>query len=127
LELAPALPEVSGDPVQLQQVIINLAVNGTDAMAAVDDGPRDLTIRSRQESLREILVEVQDSGTGIDPGDEERIFDAFFTTKRDGMGMGLSICRSIIEGHGGRLWASRNPERGATFHFTLPVHQRAEP
>ena len=122
LEIPPALPQVSGDPVQLQQVVINLAVNGIDAMADIGDRQRELMVRARQEGV-EIIVEVKNSGTGINPGDEERVFDTFFTTKFDGMGMGLSICRSIIEGHGGRLWASRNAGPGATFNFALPMHQ----
>jgi signal transduction histidine kinase len=120
LELAARLPPVLGDRVQLQQVIMNLVINGLQAMAAVTDRPRDLTIRSQRRD-NESVVEVRDSGVGIDPADMGRLFGAFFTTKGDGMGMGLSICRSIIEAHGGRIWASHNDGSGATFQFTVPL------
>jgi signal transduction histidine kinase len=120
LELAPGVPPVLGDRVQLQQVIMNLVINGLQAMAAVTDRPRDLTIRSQRRD-NEAVVEVRDSGVGIDPADMGRLFGAFFTTKGDGMGMGLSICRSIIEAHGGRIWASHNDGAGATFQFTVPL------
>jgi len=120
LEHAPGLPPVPGDRVQLQQVVMNLVVNGLQAMAAVDDRPRDLTIRALRRG-NEAVVEVRDSGSGIDPVNMGRLFGAFFTTKDDGMGMGLSICRSIIEAHGGRIWASHNDGHGATFQFTLPL------
>jgi PAS domain S-box-containing protein len=123
-ELADALPPVLGDRIQLQQVIINLIMNGMDAMASVADRPRELVIRSEQHESDQVLVAVQDSGIGIDPMDTDRLFDAFFTTKPDGMGMGLPICRSIIEAHGGRLWASGNAGAGATFQFSLPLQQR---
>jgi PAS domain S-box-containing protein len=122
LELASGLPLVLGDRIQLQQVIINLVMNGMEAMAPVSDRPRELEIRSRREADA-VLVAVQDSGVGIDPEHVERLFDAFFTTKPSGMGMGLSICRSIIEAHGGKLRASRNIGAGATFEFTLPAYQ----
>jgi signal transduction histidine kinase len=121
LELARALPPVVGDRVQLKQVIMNLLINGIQAMATVDDRPRELLIRSKHHGADRVLLEVQDSGVGIDENSMHRLFNAFFTTKPDGMGMGLSICRSIIESHGGRIWASRNSGPGATFHFTLPV------
>jgi PAS domain S-box-containing protein len=121
LELASALPPVLGDRVQLQQVIINLAMNGIEAMAAITGGPRELVIRSRRHEDEQVLIEVQDAGVGIDPENVDRLFNAFFTTKSDGMGMGLSICRSIIEAHGGRISASRNAGAGATFQFTLPL------
>jgi PAS domain S-box-containing protein len=127
LELAPALPAVLGDRVQLQQVILNLVINGMDAMAAVVDRPRELVIRSRRHEAEQVLVEVQDAGVGIDPDAEDRLFDTFFTTKPDGMGMGLSICRSIVEGHGGRIWAARNSGSGATFRFSLPAPQEIAP
>jgi signal transduction histidine kinase len=120
-ELARALPPVLGDRVQLKQVIMNLLINGIQAMAPVDDRPRELLIRSKHHGADRVLLEVQDSGIGIDENSMHRLFSAFFTTKPDGMGMGLSICRSIIESHGGRIWASRNSGPGATFHFTLPV------
>jgi PAS domain S-box-containing protein len=121
LALASSLPPALGDRVQLQQVIINLVMNGVEAMAIVDDRPRELVIRSEGHDGDRVLVAVQDAGVGIDPRHVDRLFSAFFTTKPGGMGMGLSISRSIIEGHGGRLWATSNPKHGATFHFTLPV------
>lgn len=122
LDLAFALPPVFGDRVQLQQVILNLLINGIQAMAPVNDRPRELLIRSRVHS-EEVLVEVQDSGVGIDPEHVGQLFNAFFTTKADGMGMGLSICRSIIEAHGGRICASRNDSSGTTFQFALPARR----
>jgi signal transduction histidine kinase len=115
---------LSGDRIQLQQVILNLVSNSIDAMAAVT--PRNLVIRSILDGADRVRIDVEDSGCGIDAEDAERVFDAFFTTKPSGMGMGLSVCRSIIENHGGRLWASRNSDRGTTFHFTLPVRQTVE-
>jgi PAS domain S-box-containing protein len=121
LELRPGLPAILGDWVQLQQVIINLIFNGIQAMAAVDDRSRELVIRSYRDDGGQVLVSVQDSGIGIDPRNANRLFDAFFTTKPDGMGMGLAICRTIIEAHGGRLWASSNGGPGATFQFSLPA------
>ena len=111
-----------GDRVQLQQVIINFLINGIQAMAAVDERPRELLIRSQRDADDQALVAVQDFGIGIDPENADRLFDAFFTTKPNGMGLGLSICRSIIEAHGGRLWASRNVGPGTTFQFTLPPY-----
>jgi PAS domain S-box-containing protein len=117
-DLSPALPSVLGDRVQLQQVVINLMMNGMEAMASVADRPRDLLIRSCRDS-DQILVAVQDSGLGIDPDKIDRLFSSFYTTKPGGLGMGLSICRSIIQAHGGKLWASQNAGPGATFHFTL--------
>jgi signal transduction histidine kinase len=98
-------------------------MNGMEAMAPVTDRPRELKIRSQRETDDAVLVAVQDSGVGIDPERVDRLFNAFFTTKPSGMGMGLSICRSIIEAHGGKLWASRNVGTGATFQFTLPAYQ----
>ena len=118
-ELAAALPRVLGDPVQLQQVVLNLLMNGLDAMHAVVDRPRELVIRTQREASDGVRVAVQDSGSGIDPQLADRIFEAFYTTKRSGMGMGLSISRSIVEQHGGRLWAVPNDGPGTTFHFTL--------
>jgi PAS domain S-box-containing protein len=129
LELAPDLPPVLGDRVELQQVIINLMINGMQAMEAVVDRPRSLVVRSDVHGAQEILVLVQDSGTGIAPDDMKRLFKTFFTTKPNGMGMGLSICRSIIEAHGGRVWASSNAGPGTSFQFTLPLNaeMRHEP
>jgi PAS domain S-box-containing protein len=122
LELASGLPTVFGDRVQLQQVIINLVMNGIEAMAGLTDA-RKLLIRSHQHESDQVVVAVKDVGVGIDPQAANRLFNAFFTTKPNGMGMGLSICRSIIEAHEGRLWASPNSGPGTTFQFTL----RADP
>jgi C4-dicarboxylate-specific signal transduction histidine kinase len=121
LDLASSLLSVFGDRVQLQQVVLNLLVNSIQAMALVDDRPRELLIRSRAYNSEHVLVEVRDSGVGVDPEHAGRLFNAFFTTKADGMGMGLSICRSIIEAHGGRIWASPNAGPGTIFQFTLPA------
>jgi signal transduction histidine kinase len=104
---------------------LNMMMNGIEAMASVTDRPRELVIRSRQHDADHVLVAVQDSGTGIDPDNMDRLFNAFFTTKSDGMGMGLSICRSIIEGHGGEMWVSPNDGPGATFSFTVQSQQEA--
>jgi C4-dicarboxylate-specific signal transduction histidine kinase len=122
-ELAADLAATVGDRVQLRQVIVNLILNGIEAMSAVNDRPRLLVIRSEKRKPDEVLVAVQDSGVGIAPKDQKRIFDAFFTTKDQGMGMGLSISQSIIEAHGGRLWATNNDDFGATFQFTLPAER----
>ena len=122
MELAPTLPTILGDRVQLQQVIINLVMNGFEAMQSITDRPRELVIQSRQDETQQVLVGVTDSGVGISVEDVDRLFNPFFTTKSSGMGMGLSICRSIMEAHGGRLWATANIPHGATFQFTLPVN-----
>jgi PAS domain S-box-containing protein len=122
MELAPTLPMILADRVQLQQVIINVVMNGIEAMQSVTDRPRELVIRSRQDGTQQVLVSVTDCGVGISAENADRLFNAFFTTKSSGMGMGLSICRSIIEAHGGRLWATANVPHGATFQFTLPVN-----
>jgi len=119
LDLAADLPPVLGDRVQLQQVILNLVMNGIEAMESAQGGPRELLISSRQHESDKALVAVRDSGVGIDGRDLERIFDAFYTTKPQGMGMGLAISRSIVDDHGGQLWAAPNDGPGATFQFTL--------
>ncbi|HYS10589.1 MAG TPA: PAS domain S-box protein, partial [Myxococcales bacterium] len=124
-ELAPALPPIEGDRVQLQQVILNLLMNGIEASQGVKDRPRDLIIRSQACAADSVLVAVQDAGVGLDEGQMSRLFDAFFTTKPGGMGMGLSISRSIVEAHRGRLWASRNAGPGATFQFVIPAIERS--
>jgi signal transduction histidine kinase len=121
-ELAPAVPMILADRVQLQQVIINLVMNGIEAMQSITDRPRELVIRSLQDEPQQVLVSVTDGGVGIAAEDADRLFNAFFTTKSGGMGMGLSICRSIMEAHGGRLWATANVPHGATFQFTLPAN-----
>jgi PAS domain S-box-containing protein len=122
-EFALALPTILGDRVQLQQVIINLVMNGIEAMQSVTDRPRELVIRSRQHETQQVLVSVTDCGVGISAENADQLFNAFFTTKSSGMGMGLSICRSIIEAHGGRMSASGNKGPGATFQFVLPLHR----
>ena len=108
-----------GDRVQLQQVVLNLLLNGLDAMHDVVDRPRELVIRTEREATDHVRVAVRDSGSGIDPQLATRLFDAFYTTKPGGMGMGLSISRSIVEQHGGRLWAVPNDGPGTTFQFTV--------
>ena len=118
-ELGADLPRVLGDRVQLQQVVLNLLLNGLEAMQGVAERPHELVIRTRLEAADRVRVTVQDSGSGIDPALARSIFDAFYTTKRGGMGMGLSISRSIVEQHGGRLWAEPNDGPGTTFHFTV--------
>ena len=128
LELASAMPLIVGDRVQLQQVIINLVINGVDAMQAVADRPLVLLIRSYEDDAHQIAVAVKDSGVGIPAETADCLFDAFFSTKPSGLGIGLSICRSIIGDHGGRLWATNNTgEPGATFQFALPSHQERVP
>ena len=126
-ELAANLPTILGDRVQLQQVIINLVMNGIEAMQPITDRERELVIRSGQDETHRVLLSVTDCGVGISAENANRLFSAFFTTKSSGMGMGLSICRSIIEAHGGRLSASGNEGPGATFQFVLPVHQEDAP
>jgi signal transduction histidine kinase len=118
--LAKGLFPVLGDRVQLQQVILNLVLNAVEAMGAVEAGPRELLISTQQTETNGVLVAVRDSGPGIDPVYVEHLFEAFYTTKSSGLGLGLSICRSIIDAHGGRLWAESNDPRGAVFQFTLP-------
>jgi C4-dicarboxylate-specific signal transduction histidine kinase len=120
-ELSAGLEPVLGDRGQMQQVVLNLIVNGIEAMTADTHHPRVLRMSSRTAGPGNVLIAVADTGTGLDPTKVDYIFDAFFTTKPDGMGMGLSICRSIIETHGGRLWASPNSPRGSVFQFTVPA------
>jgi PAS domain S-box-containing protein len=120
-ELEADLPPVLGDRIELQQVLLNLILNGCEAMSGVGWRPRELLINSRKSESDKVMVAVRDSGVGIDPPTAERLFDAFFTTKEGGLGLGLSISRTIIEAHGGRLWASSNEDRGATVQFTLPT------
>lgn len=127
LEPAPALRPVWGDRVELQQVLINLIVNGMEAMAPSLDNVREVVIRSRPCESGGSLVEVCDSGIGLSDENARQMFNAFFTTKSNGMGMGLAICRSIIESHGGKLWATNNEGRGATLQFALPAYQGAQP
>ena len=121
MQLAEDLPLVEGDRVQLQQVVLNLVVNAIEATSTVDQGLREITVSTSKDESGSALIAVRDSGPGVAPQNIERLFEAFYTTKAAGMGMGLSICRSIVAAHGGRLWVSGNVPRGAAFHFTLPV------
>ncbi len=123
LELAPDLPPILGDRVQLQQVIINLVINAVEAMESISDRPRMLTIGSGRHDMDRVFLSVADNGIGIPQAEAERMFNPFFTTKSSGLGMGLSICRSIVEAHEGRLSASRNEGGGAVFQFVIPVHE----
>jgi PAS domain S-box-containing protein len=123
-ELATGLPLIKGDRVQLQQVILNLTLNAVEAMSGVDERAREMRIGTGREASNGVLVSVRDLGPGLDPRNVDRLFEAFYTTKPDGLGMGLAICRSIIEAHGGRLWATANEPRGAVFQFTLPLDRR---
>jgi signal transduction histidine kinase len=120
-EFARGLPSIRGDRIQLQQVILNLIMNAAEAMSDASEQSRDLLIATAEDKPGGVRVEVRDSGPGLSRESLERLFDPFYTTKRGGMGMGLSICRSIIEAHGGQVGATANVPRGATFHFTLPV------
>jgi signal transduction histidine kinase len=118
-QFADDLPPVSGDRVQLQQVALNLVMNAIEAMNSVVDRVRELVVTTRKIDADQVLVTVEDSGTGIDPQMMDKIFDSFYTTKPGGMGMGLSISRSILQSHGGRLWATANDGPGTSFHFSL--------
>jgi signal transduction histidine kinase len=120
-QLSSDLPRILGDRIQLQQVILNLIINAVEAMSGVGEGSRELLIGTEQDASGGVLVTVQDSGPGLNPESFDRLFDAFYTTKPGGMGMGLSICRSIVEAHGGRIWGSRTAGPGATVQFTVPV------
>lgn len=122
-ELAPALPKVKGDRTQLQQVILNLIVNAIEAMSSSYTRPNELGIRTEIDVTGAVLVTISDSGPGLGTEELEQVFQAFYTTKAKGMGMGLAICRSMVEAHGGRMWASNNESRGAVFRFTLPLEQ----
>jgi C4-dicarboxylate-specific signal transduction histidine kinase len=123
-QLADGLPRVQGDRVQLQQVVLNLIINAIEAMRDVSEQERELLISTHNEPDG-VSVEMRDLGPGFAPGALERVFEAFYTTKPGGLGLGLSICRSIVEAHNGRLWASPNVPRGAIFRFTAPAHPTA--
>ncbi len=125
-ELAENLPLIEGDRIQLQQVLLNLIINAVQAMSDVSDNVRELQISTRKDASDNVLVAVRDSGPGLTPQSLERLFDAFYTTKTGGMGMGLSICRSIIEAHSGKVWAAADATRGAIFQFILPPLQTDE-
>jgi signal transduction histidine kinase len=127
LELEPALPVARGDRVQLAQVVLNLVINALDAIEAAPAKPRDLVVRTARTDAGGVNLAVRDSGTGIPCAELDRIFDSFFTTKPNGMGMGLSVCRSIVQAHAGRIWATNNPDRGATLQFDLPGMPEAKP
>jgi len=124
-ELAADLPQITGDRVQLQQVMMNLMINSVDAMKEVD-GARELAVKSQRTEKEEVLVSVSDTGVGLPAQQADQIFKAFFTTKPHGTGMGLSISRSIVESHGGRLWTADNPPRGASFHIALTAKAEAK-
>ena len=121
VELAAGLPSVRGDRIQLQQVLMNLMMNGMEAMTAVIERPRLLRISSEMDASGLVLVAIADAGVGLPADKIERLFEAFFTTKPNGLGVGLAICRSIVEAHGGRLWVSPNEPCGAILQFTLPA------
>jgi len=121
VQITPDLPLVDGDEVQLQQVLLNLIVNACDAMAEVKAIERRLLVQTEVAGGREVRVSISDQGRGISPEELEHIFEPFFTTKKAGTGLGLAVCRTIISAHGGELRAVNNPQRGATFQFTLPA------
>jgi C4-dicarboxylate-specific signal transduction histidine kinase len=125
-DFGAGLPTIDGDPVQLEQVILNLMMNGIESMAGLDRQAKQILIRSALPNPGELLVSVADTGPGIDAEHAKRLFAPFFTTKPQGIGMGLPICRSIIEAHSGRIWAENNESGGAMFHFTLPVKAPSE-
>jgi len=125
MELGADLPQVMGDRVQLQQVMMNLVMNSVDAMKDVD-GTRELAIQSQRAEDGQLLVSLSDTGVGLPPQQADQIFNAFFTTKPQGTGMGLRISHSIVESHGGRLWAADNPPRGASFYIALPTKVEAQ-
>jgi signal transduction histidine kinase len=127
MELSSDLPVVLGDRIQLQQVLLNLIINSIEAMQPITDRQRELVIRSEQDETQHVKITVMDCGVGLSTESAHRIFDAFITTKSSGMGMGLSICRSIIQAHGGRIWASSNEPFGTALKFTLPLHRPETP
>jgi signal transduction histidine kinase len=125
-ELSNQLPPVFGDRIQIQQVILNLVLNALEATSDSPAGQRRVVIKTAPHAPSQVAISVHDSGKGL-PDDIDRVFETFYTTKPDGMGMGLSISHSIIQGHGGRLWTTRNHPRGAVFHFTLPTDREPDP
>jgi signal transduction histidine kinase len=127
IELDDELPPVMGDRVQLQQVILNLLRNGSDAMSDVDDRPRELLFRTEVEEAGRVRLSVQDAGVGFEPQTLDRLFQTFYTTKEDGMGIGLAVSHSIIENHRGRMWATPNDGQGVTFSFSIPCVVDREP
>ena len=127
MQLSEGLPPILGDRIQLQQVILNLIMNAIEAMSEMSEGSRELLVSASETESGSVLVAVSDTGPGLSQANSERIFDAFYTTKTSGLGMGLSICRSIVEAHGGRLWAAPNKPHGAVFCMTLPIGRSLEP
>jgi signal transduction histidine kinase len=125
MQLSEGLPRIFGDRIQLQQVMLNLIMNAIEAMSDVSKGPRELLISTGNDDSDNVLVTVSDSGPGLPDANHQRIFEAFYTTKTSGLGMGLSISRSIVEAHGGRLWAAPNQPRGAVFCLTLPIGNKS--
>jgi signal transduction histidine kinase len=121
MQLTDGLPLIAGDRVELQQVLLNVVLNAIEAMSTLNDGARELVISTGNADSGYVLVAISDSGPGLSPEGAERIFAPFYTTKSTGLGMGLSICRSIVDAHGGQLWASANVPRGAVFQFTVPI------
>jgi len=124
-KLAPALPTVKGDRVQLQQVLLNLVMNASDAMNSNSSTERQMVVCTELSDGEGVRFSVSDCGSGIAHDELEQVFEPFFTTKPHGLGLGLSVCRTIISAHGGKLWAANNPDRGVTFHFTVPVSSEA--
>jgi C4-dicarboxylate-specific signal transduction histidine kinase len=124
-KLVETLPPVSGDGVELQQVVLNLIINAIEAMTGTSEGPRELLVSTDRTEAGGVLISVRDSGPRLTPGIQENLFKAFHTTKPNGLGLGLSICRSIVEAHGGRVWATANAPRGAVFQFTLPARRES--
>jgi signal transduction histidine kinase len=120
-EFADDLPSVVGDRVQLQQVVLNLLLNASDALSDIDDRPREVVVRTTRDEGDRVGVTVHDVGVGLDPQNIDKVFEAFYTTKSGGMGIGLSVSRSIVERHHGRLWAKQNDGPGATFRFSIPL------
>jgi len=127
IQLSEHVPVILADRVELQQVILNLMMNAIEAMSGLSDGPRELLVRSGTDESKHVVISVQDSGPGFDSESLEHLFDAFYTTKPQGLGMGLAISRSIIDAHGGRLWATANTPCGAVFQFTLPIGSGNQP
>jgi len=123
-QFADTLPAVRGDVIHLQQVLLNLILNGLEALAESSESNRRLMVRTAYNGEGKVEVAVQDSGPGVSPDRLPRLFDSFFTTKTHGMGLGLSIVRSIVEAHGGRIWVENNPTGGACFRFTLPMNEK---
>ena len=123
LDIENPLPKVFGDQVQLQQVLLNLMINGIEAICENGDDVRILIVSAYKEQDKDVVISVKDNGIGIDENMLDHPFEAFYTTKQEGLGMGLSISKSIIEDHGGRMWISKNPDKGVTFSFTVPLYR----